>query len=196
MALARKLSVKRDALELGRVLVGRQHQRTEFRDDVELAVEQKRRDVGIVGLEPIGRRIELDADLVEPALLHADDVEGVVGVGAHAELDRGRGNLDPRLGRRGFEAVGLVGEGGAREGERRGERNRGDSRFHLGPHTHRLAPLASGERARGTPVPQRISRRESAFDAGASARRWRKSCKACARPFPPVSCCFTGNRGR
>ena len=71
-------------------LVGRQHQRAELADDVELAVEQQGGDVGVGDLEAVGLGLDRDADVLEPALLHRDDVEGVVGVGPHAELDVGR----------------------------------------------------------------------------------------------------------
>ena len=94
-----------DALERSRVLVGRQHQRAEFRDDVELAVQQQRRHVGIVRLHAVGRGLEADADIVEPALLHPDVIEGVVGVGPHAELDRRLGNVRAGFRRRGHEAI-------------------------------------------------------------------------------------------
>ena len=67
------------------------------RVDVDLPVEEKRDPLILGRLHPVRFRRDRYADVLEPALLDADDVEGVVRIGAHPEGHADLRNLGPWL---------------------------------------------------------------------------------------------------
>ena len=129
----------------------------------------------VVRLEAVGRGIEGDADVLEPALLHPDDIESVVGVGTHAEFDGRGGNVRARLGRRGLEAIRCL-----------GGRRAPDS----GAQRARVGRRSVGEKSKGAwsiscrtlccATRQRRGLRTCGLPGRLKARNWHSPCNGCA----------------